>query len=41
MSAFADLAFGTNPVQQALSSVAAGQDTDDSIVSAVKPAERE
>lgn len=41
MSAFVDLAFGTDPVQQALSSVAAGQDTDDSNVSAVKPAERE
>lgn len=40
MSAFVDLAFGTDPVQQALSSVAAGQDTDDSIVSAGKPAER-
>lgn len=41
MSAFIDLAFGTDPVQQALPSVATDQDTDDSIVSAVKPAERE
>lgn len=41
MSAFVDLAFGTDPVQQALPSITAGQDTDDSIVSAVKPAERE
>lgn len=41
MSAFVDLAFGTDPVQQSLPSVAAGQHTGDSIVSAVKPAERE
>lgn len=41
MSAFVDLAFGTDPVQQALPSVATDQDTDDSVVSAVKPAERE
>lgn len=41
MSAFVDLAFGTDPVRQALPSITAGQHTDDSIVSAVKPAERE
>ena len=41
MSAFVDLAFGTDPVQQALPSITAGQHADDSIVSAVKPAERE
>jgi hypothetical protein len=41
MSAFVDLAFGTDPVQQALPSITASQDRDDSIVSAVKPAERE
>lgn len=41
MSAFVDLAFGTDPVQQALTSITAGPHTDDSIVSAVKPAERE
>lgn len=40
MSAFVDLAFGTDPVQQAQPSIIAGQHTDDS-VSAVKPAERE
>lgn len=40
MSAFVDLAFGTDPVQQALPSLAAGPDTDDSVC-AVKPAERE
>lgn len=38
MSAFVDLAFGTDPVQQALPSVATGSDTDDSIAAAVKPA---
>lgn len=41
MSAFVDLAFGTDPVQQALPSITAGQHTDDSIVSSVEPAERE
>lgn len=41
MSAFVDLAFGMDPVQQALPSVATDQDTDNSIVSAVKPAGRE
>lgn len=41
MSAFVDLAFGTDPVQQVLPSITASQHTDDSIVSAVKPAERE
>lgn len=40
MSAFVDLAFGTDPVQQALPSLATRPDTDDS-VSAVKPAERQ
>jgi hypothetical protein len=40
MSAFVDLAFGTDPVQQALPSIAATQRTDDSIVSAVTPAEQ-
>jgi hypothetical protein len=41
MSAFVDLAFGTDPVQQALPSITAGQHTDDPIVSTVKPAERQ
>jgi len=41
MSAFVDLAFGTDPVQQALPSIAAvTQRTDDSVVSAVTPAEQ-
>lgn len=40
MSAFVDLAFGMDPVQQALTSIAATQRTDDSIVSAVTPAEQ-
>jgi len=40
MSAFVDLAFGTDPVQQALPSIAATQRTDNSIVSAVTPAEQ-
>ena len=40
MSAFVDLAFGTDPVQQALPPIAATQRTDDFIVSAVTPAEQ-
>jgi len=41
MPAFVDLAFGTDPVQQALPSITAGQHTDDSILSAVEPDEQE
>jgi hypothetical protein len=40
MSAFVDLAFGTDPVQQAMPSLPARQH-DDPMVSAAKPAERE
>lgn len=41
MSACVDLAFGTDPVQQALPLPATGQDTDDSIASPAKSAGRE
>lgn len=41
MSACVDLAFGADPVQQALPLPAAGQDTADSIASPAKPAGRE
>jgi hypothetical protein len=41
MSACVDLAFGADPVQQALPLPAAGQDTDNSIASPVKSAGRE
>lgn len=41
MSACVDLAFGTDPVQQALPSLAARRHADDPMVFAVKPAERE
>jgi hypothetical protein len=39
MSAFVDLAFGTDPVQQALPPITAGEHTDGSIASAVEPDE--
>jgi len=41
MSACVDLAFGADPVQQALPLPAAGQDTDDSIASPAKSAGQE
>ena len=40
MSAFVDLAFGTDPVQQSLPSEAARQHTHDPMRSAVKPADQ-